>query len=221
MCGRFALSIYPGDLEEVFELASPPPAEGRPRYNIAPTQDVAVVPNLAPRHLAFMRWGLVPFWAKDLAIGNRMINARCETVAEKPACRNALKKRRCLVPATGFFEWRKDPGGKTPMYIGLASGRPFAMAGLWETWKPPDGEEVRSFTIIVCPANETCRPIHDRMPVILPKEAWAVWLAEAELPADRTVPLLLPFTAEPMRAVAVARTVNSPANDTPECLVPA
>jgi putative SOS response-associated peptidase YedK len=220
MCGRYTLTTPNEALEAEFELGALP--EGlRPRYNIAPTQEVAVVPNRPERRLELFRWGLVPSWAKDPAIGNRMINARAETLPEKPSFRTALLRRRCLIPADGFYEWKKEGGRKTPMYIRLKSRRPFAFAGLWEVWTPPGGEPLHTCTIITTAPNDLCAAIHDRMPAILPPDAWARWLAPEPQGAQALVPLLTPFPAELMEAYPVQPLVNSPANDLPECILPA
>jgi putative SOS response-associated peptidase YedK len=220
MCGRYTLTTPYQMLKELFELGDIP-AEVGPRFNIAPTQQVAAIPNEPARRLALFRWGLVPFWAKDPKIGSQMINARAETVAEKPAFRNALRKRRCLILADGFYEWRKEGARKTPTYIRLSSHRPFAFAGLWESWKAPDGSSLLSCAIITTSANELMKPIHDRMPVILPPERQSVWLDPAEQDASLLTSLLAPFDSSRMEAYPVSTRVNSPANDAPDLLVPA
>jgi putative SOS response-associated peptidase YedK len=221
MCGRFSLWLNLTDLVEAFPDFTFP-SEISPHYNIAPSQDVAVIPNNVGRHVEFFRWGLVPFWAKDLSIGNRMINARSETLAEKPAFRAAYRSRRCLILADGFYEWRKEPGStaKTPMYIQLASKQPFTFAGLWEIWRPDD-TPVLSCTIITAAPNELIAPIHNRMPVILPSGAYDRWLDPTEQKPDALNDLLVPYPADKMTAYAVSRLVNSPANDVPACIVPA
>ena len=176
MCGRYSLKADIAQLAMRFEFAADE-AIHEPAYNIAPTQQVLTVTNDGERRASYMRWGLIPFWAKDAKIGYRMINARGETVAEKPSFRTALRKRRCLILADGFYEWQKLGGKqKRPMRIVLKSGEPFAFAGLWETWKDPEGEMVKSCTIITTAANDFLRPIHDRMPVILPRESESFWL---------------------------------------------
>jgi putative SOS response-associated peptidase YedK len=221
MCGRFALTIFPGGIQDLFELEVPPPEEARPHYNIAPTQPVLIIPNSPPRRVGFARWGLVPPGARDLSVGSRMINARAETLTQRGAFRDAIQRRRCLVPADGFFEWRKEAdGSKTPLFIQLASGKPFAFAGLWSTWRSPTGELIPSCTIITCQPNDLVRPIHDRMPVILAKNEWANWLAPGDVDPATTMPLLRPFDAEPMRAFPVSRAVNTATNDVPECVAP-
>ena len=167
-----------------------------------------------------MRWGLIPFWAKDPKIGNRMINAVGETAATKPAFRAAFKKRRCLVLADGFFEWRKDGKQKTPTYIFLRSKEPFAFAGLWETWKAADGEVVNSCTIITTEPNEFVAPIHNRMPVILSGETEALWLDPLTENSDTLTPLLIPSPPEHLDSYEVSDVVNSPKNSGPECIEP-
>lgn len=222
MCGRFTLTTKPQQLSESFAQFTPP-AELSPRYNIAPTQQVAVVANNGQNRIEFFQWGLIPSWAKEPAIGNRMINARAETLAEKPAFKQAYKKRRCLVLADGFYEWRKaqNGGSKTPYYIGLRSGEPFAFAGLWESWRSPEDETVLSCTIITTTPNELVAELHNRMPVILPPGAYDQWLDPAEQPADELDRLLKPYPAVLMAAYRVSTLVNNPSNDSPECIAPA
>lgn len=215
MCGRFTLWLQFGDLVKAFpdfEFAE----ALAPRYNIAPTQSVAAVPNDGTHRVGLFHWGLVPFWAKDPAIGSRMINARSETAAEKPAFRAAYRRRRCLILADGFYEWRAEPGSrtKTPMYIRLASGEPFAFAGLWELWRP-DETPLLSCTILTTEPNSLMAPIHDRMPVILPRRAYDRWLDPNEVRTGALQDLLVPYPAEEMMAYPVSRLVNSPSNDTP------
>ena len=220
MCGRFTLSVDPADLQAAFPEFNFP-AQGGARFNIAPTQPVLVLPNDATNTADFFVWGLIPSWSKDPAIGSRLINARAETLAEKPAFRSAFKYHRCLIFADGFFEWQLQPGsqGKLPHLIRLKSGKPFAFAGLWEHWQSPDGSEIKSATIITTSPNELMAPIHDRMPVILPQEAYARWLDPTPLfPVDLNS-LLVPYPAGEMLAYPVSTLVNSPANDRPEVLV--
>jgi putative SOS response-associated peptidase YedK len=175
----------------------------------------------AQEHRAeFLRWGLIPSWAKDPGIGDRMINARAETVAEKPSFRRALQKRRCLVLADGFYEWRKEGKKKTPLHIALKSHEPFGFAGLWETWKPPTGETIHSCTIITTTPNALMESIHNRMPVILTREAEALWLDRRVEDPQALLPLLAPYPAEAMDAYVVSPLVNSPRNDTSACIEP-
>lgn len=193
-----------------------------PRYNICPTQDVPVVRAgaNAGRELVMMRWGLVPAWSKDAAIGSRMINARAETVAEKPSFRDPYKSRRCLIPADGFYEWRKSEGGaKQPYRMTLAGGAPLAMAGLWEHWeKAPDATALETCTIITTAANASVRPIHHRMPVILKAAAHDAWL-DAATPPDALSALLCPYDGA-LEAHAVSTRVNNPRHDDAACLEP-
>jgi putative SOS response-associated peptidase YedK len=221
MCGRFTLTTHLGAIAKRFGVSRfLEEARHAPRYNVAPTQTVIVVSDDGTRHLAEMRWGLIPSWAKDVAMGNRMINARAETVATKPAFRAALRKRRCLIPADGFYEWQKRGLGKQPVYIILKSREPFGFAGLWESWTSPEGEEVRTCTIITTEASELLKPIHDRMPVILTSEAEAVWLDAAIQEPGALLPLLKPYPADEMEWYPVSTRVNNPAHDGKECIVP-
>lgn len=222
MCGRYTLSVDAEELWEELDLEGAPP-DLPPRYNIAPTQQVPVVVDRAPKKLVSLRWGLVPFWAKDPSIGNRMINARAESVAEKPAFKRLFQSRRCLVAADGFYEWRREGEGrsakKTPMYIRLASGRPFTFAGLWDAWKQPDGTPLKTFTIVTTRAAEPIADIHDRMPVIVAPEDRARWL-DREVDPEELRALLGPYPPGELVAWEVSRVVNAPANDVPECIEP-
>jgi putative SOS response-associated peptidase YedK len=216
MCGRFALFLAADDLREELELNAVP-VDFIPRYNVAPTQAVLAVADAAVRNASWMRWGLVPSWAKDLSIGSRMINARAETLAEKPSFRAAFARRRCLILANGFYEWQKSGKGPSqPYFISLREGRPFAFAGLWELWRSPEGEEVKSCTIITTTPNARIAEIHDRMPVILTGEKmwnWLVWNNPAQLGG-----LLAPYPAEEIQAAPVGRMVNDPNLDGPELI---
>jgi putative SOS response-associated peptidase YedK len=221
MCGRFTLTTDTKKLAEAF-AGFEAPAELIPRYNIAPSQPVAVVANNGQNKIELFQWGLIPAWAKDPQIGDRMINARAETLAEKPSFKNAYKRRRCLVLSDGFYEWKKEEGSKakTPMYIQLTSGEPFAFAGLWESWRSPDDSTVLSCTIITTMPNELMAEIHNRMPVILPRAAYEQWLDPAERSPDQLSGLLKPYPAVEMRAYPVSTLVNNPKNDSPECVAP-
>jgi len=223
MCGRFTLTADPTDLQEAFYWVDFGNADITPRYNIAPTQGVPVVTNDGDNKLNFFTWGLVPFWAKDPSIGNRMINARAETLSEKPSFRNAYKRRRCLILADGFFEWQKIPDQKvkTPIYIQLKNGIPFTFAGIWENWDSSDGSQILSTAIITTQPNDLIKPIHDRMPVILQPETYSSWLQPGDADISRLDPLLQPYDPEKMIAYPVSRFVNNPKNDTPECVLPA
>ena len=221
MCGRYTLAVSEKQLAEAFDLSSSLP-ELTPSYNVAPTQDIAaILGDGEERRLALMRWGLIPSWADDPEIGARMINARSETVAEKPSFRAAFKKRRCLIPADGFYEWQKTNGAKQPFHIRLQNGRPFAFAGLWETWQGDGGPEVRSCTILTTGANDLLAPVHGRMPVILDPENYDFWLDPDVQEAEPLTGLLEPYPSEAMEAYPVSRFVNSPSNDDPRCVEPA
>ena len=218
MCGRYSLTTAPEALRRLFDFDVTPNLE--PRYNIAPTQSAPVVRPAADgtgRELAMLRWGLIPSWAKDASIGNKMINARAETVAEKPSFRSAFRHRRCLVPADGFYEWRREGEIRQPFRIGMKGGAPFAFAGLWEHWQSPDGSELETAAILTTNANLALKSIHDRMPVILPPEAYEPWLAPG---ADHreVANLLCPFPPELILAHPVSTYVNSPRNTGPQCL---
>jgi putative SOS response-associated peptidase YedK len=217
MCGRFTLTGRPHRLRERFGLAAAP--ELTPRYNIAPSQPVLVIPNRTQRVLRPARWGLVPHWASDLSGGHKMINARAETLASRAPFRAALERRRCLIPADGFYEWKHDgKQRRAPFYVRRRDGEPFAFAGLWDVWRPRDGEPVASCTIITTAANEVVGELHDRMPVILAREAYDTWLAPAPLHADLLQPWLVPCPAEWLEAYPVSTRVNSPDQDDAECI---
>jgi len=220
MCGRFTQAAPDDQIAELFDLPSKPTLV--PRYNIAPTQGVAAVRS-APageRELVVLHWGLIPSWAKDSSVGSRMINARAETLAEKPAFRAALRSRRCLIVADGFYEWQKLGARKQPYFIGLRDGGPFGFAGLWERWSGEGGEAVESCTIVTTSANETIAPIHDRMPVILERGDHAAWLDPAVGDPGRLLPLLRPLDPAAVRAFPVSLLVNNPANDVAACREP-
>ncbi|MDD4787989.1 MAG: SOS response-associated peptidase [Pirellulales bacterium] len=222
MCGRFTLRTPIHLLADQFAAILEAALE--PRFNIGPRQLVAAVrarPETAPlqRHLAALRWGLVPSWAKDLSVGNRLINARAETVAEKPAFRAAFRLRRCLLPADGFFEWQRRGEGKQPYYIQMADERPFAFAGLWEAWEGAGHDCVESCTIVTTSANRLIAPIHDRMPVILAEESYRAWLDPAADP-NELKSLLVPFDALRLKVHPVSRYVNRPGNEGPGCIAP-
>jgi putative SOS response-associated peptidase YedK len=214
MCGRFLLFSDASSLASHFDLAGFP--ELSPRYNIAPTPPVlAVRAGAAGREAALLRWGFVPPWAKDTKVAP--INARSETAPEKPTFRHALRKRRCLVPADGFYEWAALGGRKQPYCFRPWDRRPWAFAGLWERWEGPQGQ-LESCCILTAGANELVRPVHDRMPVILPERHWLAWLDVGLRDACELVPLLRPYPADAMRAYPVGSLVNNPKNDGPACL---
>lgn len=231
MCGRFTFVVDAKELAAHFDVEAGP---FKPRYNIAPSQDVPIIrlhrasaPGTATvvrqgdageREVAMLRWGLIPHWAKDAKIQYRTINARAETVATQPAFREAFRKRRCIVPASGFYEWSKtDDQGKQPYYIQRKDETPLAFAGLWERWTGPDGATIESFTIITTSANDLIAPFHDRMPVILASGDFDAWLDSAS-PADALKALLRPFASDQMKMTRVSKHVNSPRNDDPDCV---
>lgn len=220
MCGRFTLRTPPGDLAEVFALFREPDWL-QPRYNIAPTQQVLAIrfdEHATPREPVMLRWGLIPSWAKDAKIGNSLINARADTVAAKPSFRAAFKRRRCLIVADGFYEWKKLDDGKQPYQIGLRNGKPFAFAGLWERWEK-GAEPIESCAIITTEANDLMSPLHDRMPVILRPDDYDAWL-DPSGDAKALQGLLRPYPDDDLVAYPVSRAVNNPRNDRAECVEP-
>ena len=221
MCGRFTLTASPEKIAQTFPDVAVPDGI-TPRYNIAPTQPVAVIANNNPGQLEYFMWGLIPHWADDPKIGSRMINARSETLAEKPSFRTAYRRRRCLVLADGFYEWKKIPGqkNKQPMYLKVDSREVFAFAGLWESWHSSEGDQVLSCTIITTQPNELVEPIHNRMPVILSSEHYDQWLASDEQAPENLQPLLRPYPADDMYAYPVSLEVNKPGNDYPGVIEP-
>jgi len=221
MCERFTLTVDPADLQDVFADYTFP-ARFAPRFNIAPTQPVLAIPNNARNAADFLMWGLIPSWAKDPSIRSRLINARGETLAEKPSFRGGYKYKRCLILTDGFYEWKSQPGTKTkiPHFIHLKTHGVFAFAGLWDEWHAPDGSTVRSCTIITTTPNQLMAPIHDRMPVILHPTDYAQWLDASPQTPESLQPLIRPFPAELMEAHPVSTLVNSPATDRAECVVP-
>jgi putative SOS response-associated peptidase YedK len=221
MCGRYTLTIDPAELMDRFNLTSADVVT-QPRYNVAPTQSVAVVYDESPRTLSAAHWGLIPSWSKDASIASKMINARAETLDEKPSYRTLLKKKRCLVLADGFYEWQKhEDGSKTPMRITLADGSLFALAGLWDVWKTPEGEWLKTCTVITTSPNALMESIHNRMPAVLTREAEVEWLNKANDDAGYLKSLLAPYPAELMKAYAVSKSVNNVKNDQPAVIEPA
>ncbi len=219
MCGRYTLTTTEGDLAEAFSLEALPHVE--PRYNIAPTQDGSVVRILGgggPRELHQLRWGLIPSWARDPSLGNRMINARSESVETKPAFRAAFRRRRCLVPSDGFYEWRRDGKRKQPFCIRRQDQRPFAFAGLWEHWEGPDGRLIDSFAILTTEPNDVLRPLHDRMPVILAPHSYDLWLDPKMEDTETLKRLLKPSPSCELAAYPVSTRVNNPVHDDRSCL---
>jgi putative SOS response-associated peptidase YedK len=219
MCGRFTLRAPASVVAAQFGLFEMAPFA--PRFNVAPTQSVAVVRCLAgepERELAWLRWGLIPPWAKDAGVGNRMINARAETAAEKPSYRAAFRRRRCLVAADGFYEWQRTGKRKQPYFIRMEDDRPFAFAGLWETWEGAGEGPVQSCTLLTTEPNALVAPIHNRMPVILAEDDYARWLDPSIEEPVALAPLLRSFPAEGMVAFAVSSYVNSPSRDDARCI---
>ena len=220
MCGRFALKAPPRTIQQHFGI--PETVDLSPRYNIAPSQDVAVIRHLSGkdyRQLDLLRWGLIPGWAKDMKLSYRMINARAETLAQKPAFRTAFKKHRCIIAADGFYEWLHSGKTKQPFFVHMKNGAVFGFAGLWESWNSPEGSTVESCTIITTSANDLVRKIHDRMPVILQPDTYEAWLQDSTK-IETLQQLLMPYSADEMETYRVSSEVNSPKHDTMECIRP-
>ncbi len=218
MCGRFSFSPLAKIIEDRFDIKVDP-TQYKPRYNCAPSQYLSVISNIDPGELSFYRWGLIPFWAKDKNIGNKMINAKAETITEKASFKNSFKRKRCLVLSDGFYEWKKiNPKEKVPYRIKMKDDSLFAMAGLWDSWKNGEGELINSFTIITTSPNELMENIHLRMPVILEKKDEKTWINESDVEVLKS--LLKPYPADQMTAYPISKLVNSPANDLPEILNP-
>jgi putative SOS response-associated peptidase YedK len=217
MCGRYRLSRRKQVVEEYFESPSDE-EDWTPRYNIAPTQPVATIRQAgASRALSVMRWGLVPSWASDISIGSRLINGRSETALEKPAFRDSFRMRRCLVPADGFYEWKKAGKERYPFHFAMKDNSLFAFAGVWDRWRSPIGQVVESCSILTTTPNELLDGLHDRMPVILPRRHYQTWLTAPATEAHRLAELLVPFDASFMQRHPVSSLVNKPENDVPEC----
>ena len=220
MCGRFVLYRNLEEIQEAFDIQQVR-WEPEPSYNVAPTQDVAVVVQREEvNSLEKMRWGLIPFWAKETKIGSRMINARSETLGEKPSFKRPFKSQRCLVIADGFFEWAKTDQGKIPMFIRLKSQGPLGFAGLYDLWVSPQSEAITSCTIVTTRPNDFMQAIHDRMPLILSKSQQATWLDVATPYIDEWLSSLAPYPSQEMEAYEVSRRVNSPQNNSVECVQP-
>ncbi|HTL90677.1 MAG TPA: SOS response-associated peptidase [Leptolyngbya sp.] len=211
MCGRFTQTQTAEAIAQSFDLDEVP--QWQPRYNIAPTQQIPAI--VEPHHFKTLRWGLIPAWSKDAAIGSKLINARAETVSEKPAFREAFKRRRCLILADGYYEWKKQSGKKQPFYFQLNHHQPFAFAGLWERWNAPEGEPLETCTLITTEANELAATVHDRMPVILQAEDYEAWL-DPDFSEARS--LLRSYPSESMQTYAVPLSVNRPTHDDPDCI---
>ncbi len=223
MCGRYSQTLTMAELSKRFGVETPKQLELPKQYNVAPRQlaPIVALDGEGRRKLDRLRWGLIPSWAKDEAIGHKTINARSETACDKPSFKRAFEKRRCLVLADGFYEWKRDEAAKArfPYRIRLKGGGPFAMAGLWERWKGPDGRELKTFTILTTRANEAVCGLHDRMPVILRPEDEQSWLS-GETSQERCRALCEPFPAEQLELYPVSAIVNSPKNDVPACVEP-
>ncbi len=219
MCGRFTLHFPIEILAKIFALTD---LSGLvPRYNIAPTQAAAVVRSTgSARRLDLLRWGLVPSWAKDISVGSRMINARSESLSDKPAFRNAVKFRRCIVPASGFYEWKAESSRKVPYYIHLSDGAPMGLAGIWEAWKTSESSSLETFTILTTSANPLIASIHDRMPVILRPDSYGLWLNKDVKNPEQLQPLYSPYPADLLTLYPVSTLVNSPMNDDSACIDP-
>jgi len=217
MCGRYAQRTDPKRLAKVFGVAEAPGVE--PRYNIAPTQDLLAVHQTADgREMTFYKWGLVPSWAKDTSMGVRLINARSETVEEKPAFRQAFKKRRCIIPADGFYEWQRTAGRKQPFFFRMKDESPFGFAGLWERWEGSGSQAINSCAILTTEANEVLQPVHDRMPIILHPNDYELWLEGGEREQALLRELLRPYPADEMTGYPVSTLINSPSNKGPELI---
>jgi len=210
MCGRFSIAKERDEIEDRFEIHIDP-AMFTKNYNAAPSQILPIITNEEQEQASFHKWGLIPHWAKDETIGNKLINARGETIAEKPSFRDAAEKRRCLVITDGFYEWQRSGGEKQPYRITLADESLFTFAGLWESWKAEDGREVRTFTIITTEPNELMKPIHNRMPVMLTPDNERVWISDESL--EDVMHLLKPYDEKEMNAYPVTKKVNSPKNN--------
>jgi putative SOS response-associated peptidase YedK len=218
MCGRFVLCSPTKTIIEEFRIDKNT-LEYMPSYNIAPTQNVVIVKKDGTRTLTQYKWGLIPSWAKDPSIGHSMINARAETIADKPAFRSVFKNQRCLVVADGFYEWKKGKV-KIPVYIRLKSGKPFGFAGLYNIWTSPKGEEIRTCTIITTEANEIVSSIHDRMPAIISKDDYDYWLDPTTFDREKLLSLLKPYDSEKMELYAVSKRVNTPSYNAPDNIEP-
>ena len=221
MCGRYRLTRKKEILAEHFGIE--PPDNWQPRYNVAPTQDIPVIrqDSKQPKRIAAtMRWGLIPIWSKDPKMGYKMINARSEGIIEKPAFSDALKKRRCLIPADGFYEWQKSGGKKKPFCFTMADEALFAFAGIWERWKDPEGKWIETCSIITTTPNKLTEDVHDRMPVILHPEDYDLWLDPGFHDTATLTGLLRPYEAEAMKRFEVSTRVNSVENDDPDLLNP-
>ncbi|MDD2899752.1 MAG: SOS response-associated peptidase [Desulfuromonadaceae bacterium] len=218
MCGRFVTMIPYEELKQLFDLTESS-TRIEPKYNVAPAQQVSVVRSNGEHNvLTPMRWGLIPAWSKDASIAGHTINARCETVAEKPSFRHAIKYNRCIIPISGFYEWSHSGGTKTPHYIYLTENVPMSLAGIWEHWKAPDGGEMETFSIVTTTSNSLIQPLHDRMPVILQPADCDLWLSKNVHNPHELTPLYQPYPADEMMLHEVSRLVNNTRFDSPSCI---
>ena len=220
MCGRFTLTVSPEELQAAFPDFRIP-GDLPPSYNIAPSQPIPVIPNDGDNQLDFFRWGLIPSWTKAEDLGKyNFINARSETAADKASFKASFRRRRCLILADGFYEWSKSTSGgaKSPYYFTLKDHSPFAFAGLWDVWYSPEGDPVHTAAILTTSPNDIVRPVHNRMPVILKPSDYALWLDSQERTPDQLQPLLAPYSAESMQSYPVSTYVNSPQNNSPQCI---
>ncbi|MBD2775122.1 SOS response-associated peptidase [Iningainema tapete] len=220
MCGRYTLTQSPEAIAQAFQVKQ---HHQDPKYNIAPTQMVEVVlhnPVRGDREIEQLRWGLIPSWTKDPGIGAKLINARSETAAQKPAFRSAFKHRRCLVIADGFYEWQLQNGKKQPFYFHLLDKKQFAFAGLWEQWESPQNQKINSCTILTTTANELVQPIHERMPVILQEQDYDLWLDQKVFKPEDLQKILKPYVSEAMTAYPVSTLVNNPKHNSQDCIMP-
>jgi putative SOS response-associated peptidase YedK len=221
MCGRFTLFSDLNIIFDRFDIGQPVELEYLPRYNIAPSQQILAVVNDGSRNkLGYLRWGLIPSWAKDARIGYKLINARSETILEKPSFKNSFLHRRCLIPADGFYEWKQEYNKKVPVWIHLKNKEPFALAGLWERWISPAGETIVSCTIITTKANDKISSIHERMPVILPRDREKSWLDRGNRDIEYLLSLLEPYPSDMMDYYPVSSQVNSANLDHPDLILP-
>ena len=220
MCGRFVLTANPEMVQQAFNLTTPP-AQMQPRYNIAPTQPIMVITNENPTEVTYHRWGLIPSWAKDMSMASNMINARSESAAEKPAYRAAFRRRRCIIPTDGFYEWQEHgENKKTPMFIHRPNNALYGMAGLWEIWHDPDGGELRTCAILTTDANSFMQQFHHRMPVIIHPEDYALWLSPDEKPLPVLQGLMKAYDVDGLQAYPVSKAVNKVSNDSPQLMEP-
>lgn len=216
MCGRFTLAREL-DVQFIFRFSANDIKNFKPRYNIAPTQQIPAVIS-GTTTISSLRWGLIPSWAKDISIGNRMINARAESLSEKPSFKKAFSERRCLILADGFYEWKKDEKKKQPFYIRMKGGRTFCFAGLWERWTSHEGEVIESATIITTEANDLIKPIHDRMPVIIKDDEYSKWLDSNQKNTEELKKSLVSYSSDSMEVIAVSDFVNKPTHDSEKCI---